>query len=141
MNGNNENDGCKGNNSCGKDDTHHKSTYTKNSDVSTALSSVTCIPILPNHDVRIKLMTSNVLAWNDNLYQAVCPGGVSPILVDSTNRPTPSPTLKEGHRVSFARRVVSRKMFKSSWKDSLNMKNQIDCSMVATVSRCLHYEV
>jgi hypothetical protein len=136
-NENNENDGCEGNKSSGKECTHHESLdnpCTNILDMNVALPSVNCIPIsiLPNHDVRIKLMTSNVISSKDNLYQAVCPGGVSPIRVDSTNRPTPSPTLKEGYRVSFARRVVSRKMFKF---------NMNDCSMVATISRCLHYEV
>jgi hypothetical protein len=132
-----KNENCEGNKSSGKECTHHESLdnpCTNILDMNVALPSVNCTPIsiLPNHDVRIKLMTSNVISSKDNLYQAVCPGGVSPIRVDSTNRPTPSPTLKEGYRVSFARRVVSRKMFKF---------NLNDCSMVATISRCLHYEV
>jgi hypothetical protein len=77
-NGNERKNGGNDNDNNGIDETYHVSTdtCTQSTGISdTGLLSVNSIPILPGHDVRIKLMTSNVLSFNDNLYQAVCPGG------------------------------------------------------------------
>jgi hypothetical protein len=114
--------------------------------------------ILKAHDVRVKLTCSRDLSPADDLYQVACPGGMSPIDIDSTALlPTPSLRLREGYRVTFAKKLINRTKYVFS--DAGNtvgkgrMEGGIDIDLYSDVtcgehpvettvniSRCLHFE-